>query len=68
VHATYARLESGQPITKGWHTAGDQLITIDTLAAVAVRCQIVYCPIEAVKLTQKGLKYAAFYIFLGFAL
>jgi hypothetical protein len=29
---------------------------IDSRAAVAVRCQIVYCPIEAVKLAQKKVK------------
>jgi hypothetical protein len=29
---------------------------IDTWAAVAVRCKITYCPIEAVKLAQKKMK------------
>jgi hypothetical protein len=59
VHAAYARIESGQWTIKGWHTAAISLLlpalwahhAIDTRVAEAVRCQITYCPIEAVKLT-----------------
>jgi hypothetical protein len=54
--------ELEQRTTTLWYNAGDQLITsngfgtIDTLAALAVRCKISFCPIEAVKFIQKKLK------------
>jgi hypothetical protein len=54
--------EPGQwTTTTGWYTGVDQLITstvlaprytVDTRIALAVRCKIACCPIEAVKCAQ----------------
>jgi hypothetical protein len=54
---------SGQQITTWWYTADDYVQrfghhAIDIRAAVAVSCKIAYCPIEAVKVTQKKITYS----------
>jgi hypothetical protein len=46
------RWQSADYVQRFWHHA------IATRVAVAVRFKIVYCPLEAVKFTQKKLKYA----------
>jgi hypothetical protein len=49
-----SRWRSADCVQRLWHHARD------TRVAVAVRSKIAYCPTEAIKLTEKKLKYAVF--------